>query len=91
MKQGLLANNMAVQRLTDSALKVILLYCFLGALCVSHSLSRPTNSADPGPRVPADLGIARADPLVEGRGNSQVSKLRGKGKVNRAAVSYLFF
>ena len=79
---------MEVQRLIDYVLKSILIGCFLIALCISHSSSRPTNGADTDPRGPADFGIALSDPSR--RANDQESKLRGGGKVKNAAVSYLF-
>ena len=82
---------MGIQQLVDSTVKAIVICCVFGALCICHSLARPLSSADIGLGLPADVGIAIAAPLVEGRVNNEAPKLGGKGKVKNAAVSYLFF
>ena len=82
---------MGIRHLLDSIIKGILICCVLGALCVYHSLARPLVSADLGLGLPADIGIALAAPLVEGRASIGESKLSGKNKVKEAAVSYLFY
>lgn len=58
----------------------------IGALFTSLSLARPRNEAF----FPADLRIALADPLTDGRTIAEAPKIKGKGKFNRAAVSRMF-